>query len=70
MNILFATGKLNAGFSATNKIISQIAAQLVKAGHQCTVCGLAADCEESTTTENGVTMIRLDSGLIVDKAQR
>ena len=69
MNILFATGKLNAGFSATNKIITQIAGELVKKGHSCTVCGLAADCDASTTTENGVTMVRMDSGLMVDKAQ-
>lgn len=70
MNILFATGKLNAGFSATNKIITQIAGELVKRGHSCTVCGLAADCDASTTTENGVTMVRTDSGLATDKAQR
>ncbi len=69
MKILFATGKLNAVFSATNKIITQLASHLVLAGHSCTVCGLAADCEESTTVENGVTMMRLNSGLAVDKAQ-
>ncbi|MBQ9844972.1 MAG: hypothetical protein IJO54_02690 [Oscillospiraceae bacterium] len=70
MKILFATGKLNAGFSATNKIITQIAAQLSEKGHSCTVCGLASDCKGGTSTENGVTMVRMNSGLMVDKAQQ
>lgn len=69
MKILFATGKLNAGFSATNKIISQIAAQLVTKGHSCTMCGLAADCKAGTSVENGVTMVRMNSSLLVDRAQ-
>ncbi|MBE6877816.1 MAG: glycosyltransferase family 4 protein [Ruminococcaceae bacterium] len=69
MKILFATGKLNAGFSATNKIISQLAAELAAKGHSCTVCGLAADCKENITVEKGVTMARLNSNLAVDKAQ-
>ena len=69
MKILFASGKLNAGFSATNKIITQLAQQLAAKGHSCTVCGLAADCDEGITTENGVTLVRLNSGLMVDKAQ-
>ena len=70
MKILFATGKLNAGFSATNKIISQIASQLAEKGHECTVCGLAADCAENTSAENGVKMLRLNSGLATDSAQQ
>ena len=69
MKILFATGKLNAGFSATNKIITQLAQQLAAKGHSCTVCGLAADCDEGITTEKGVTLVRLNSGLMVDRAQ-
>ena len=69
MKILFASGKLNAGFSATNKIITQLAQQLAAKGHSCTVCGLAADCDESITTEKGVTLVRLNSGLMVDRAQ-
>ena len=70
MNILFATGKLNKGFSPTGKIIFQIAKELTAKGHNCYMCGFSADTAESTTVEDGVNMLRWNSGLLTDKAQQ
>ena len=70
MKILFTTGKLNKGFSPTSKIIFQIASQLAKQGHSCYISGFCADQAESTTVENGVTLLRWNSGLITDRAQQ
>lgn len=70
MNILFATGKLNKGFSPTGKIIFQIAKELSAKGHNCYMCGFSADTAESTTVEDGVNMLRWNSGLLTDKAQQ
>jgi len=70
MNILFATGKLNKGFSPTSKIIFQIAKELSAAGHRCYMCGFSADTAETVTEESGVAMLRWNSGLMTDRAQQ
>ncbi|MBE6894788.1 MAG: glycosyltransferase family 4 protein [Ruminococcaceae bacterium] len=70
MKILFATGKLNRGFSPTGKIIFQIARELAKKGHSCYMCGFSADTAETVAVEDGVNLLRWNSGLLTDKAQQ
>ena len=70
MKILFATGKLNKGFSPTSKIVFQIAKELAAKGHTCYICGFSADTAETATVEDGVNMLRWNSGLLTDKAQQ
>ena len=70
MKILFATGKLNKGFSPTGKIIFQLACRLAQQGHSCCICGFCADEQPSDTVENGVRLLRLSSGMAADRAQR
>lgn len=70
MKILFATGKLNSILSATHKIVYQTAAALQNQGHSCYICGFSLDTNEETTSDNGLTVIRWNSPLPEDKAQR
>ena len=69
MKILFATGKLNSVLSATHKIVYQLAVEMQKLGHSCSICGFSTDCEQSVSTDRGLTVHRWNSPLCYDKAQ-